>query len=226
MKTEFDDALRGMYHEYDEVRPLEEDQYRAIGSLSVATFVFGLLSFAAFFSGFLLIVPVLGLVFGMLSARKIIAMPTVMGGLRLTVTGLILSFLFGGMAVLWQYYSYYNFAPPGYTELTFDHFAAEKNDTVPGKITALDGQKVFVKGYMIPDKRQDNIEYFGLMEKNTQSIFGAGTPHPTDMIRVEIKTGQKIDYRAKMIRIGGILRVRRDYNNQNLPYTIEADIVR
>jgi len=46
------------------------------------------------------------------------------------------------------------------------------------------------------------------------------------MILVEIKTGEKIAYRAKPIRIGGTLRVRRDYTYENLPYTIEADIVR
>ena len=226
MKTEFDDALRGMYHEYDEVRPQEEDQYRAIGSLSVASFVFGLISFVAFFSGFLLIVPLLGLLFGTLSARKIIAMPTVMGGLRLTVAGMILSFLFGSMAIWWQYYSYYNFPPSGYQELTFYDFAAGSSDAVPNEIVKLDGQKVYVKGFMYPQKLQEGIVKFALVEKITPSIFAGASPHPTDMILVEIKTGQAIDYRAKPIRIGGTLRVRRDYNYDNLPYTIEADIVR
>jgi len=227
MKTEFDDALRGMYHEYDEVRPQEEDQYRAIGSLSVTTFVFGLLSFAALFSGFLLIVPVLGLLFGTLSARKIIAMPTVMGGLRLTVAGMILSFLFGCIGIWWQYYSYYNYAPPGYLERTFYDFAAGSSDAIPNEIVQLDGQKVFVRGYMYPQKLEKGIEKFALVEKLTSSSFAGAMPHPTDMILVEIKTGEKIDYRAKPIRIGGTLHVRRDYDYQEKnPYTIEADIVR
>jgi len=228
MKTEFDDALRGMYHEYDEVRPQEEDQYRAIGALSVASFVFGLLSFVALFAGFLLILPVLGLLFGTLSLRKIIAMPTIMGGLRLTVAGMILSFLFGCMGIWWQYYSFYHLTPSGYTELTFYDLAVGASDAIPNEIAALDGQKVFVKGYMLPDKRQDNIEKFGLVEKITSSVYAGPTPHPTDTIIVEIKTGQKIDYRgSKLIRIGGTLRVRRDYDYQEKhPYTIEADTVR
>jgi len=176
MKTEFDDALRGMYHEYDEVRPQEEDQYRAIGSLSVASFVFGWLSLAALFSGFLLIVPVLGLLFGILSARKIIAMPTVMGGLRLTVAGMILSFVFGCMGIWWQHYCYINYAPPGYLELTFYDFAAGNSDAVPNEIVQLDGQKVFVRGTMYPQKLEKGIEKFALVEKITSSSLPARRP--------------------------------------------------
>jgi hypothetical protein len=226
MKTEFDDALRGMYHEYDEVRPEEADQYRAIGSLSVATFVFGLLSLLSLVSGFLLLVPVLGLVFGGLSLRKIIAMPTIMGGLRLTVTGMVLSFLFGCAGLWWQHYSFYNLTPAGYRELDFFDFAAGPSGAVPKTIAELDGQKVFVKGYMYPQKLQDGIEKFALVRILTTSSFTGATPDPTDMILVEIKTGEKISYRAKPIRVGGVLRVRRDFSFEKLPYTIEADIVR
>ncbi|MCL2117560.1 MAG: DUF3299 domain-containing protein [Planctomycetaceae bacterium] len=225
MKTEFDDALRGMYHEYDEVRPQEEDQYRTIGSLSVATFGFGLLSVLSLFSGFLLLIPLLGLLFGVLSARKIIAMPTIVGGLRLTVAGMVLSFLFGCAGLGWQYYSYYHVTPPGYTELTFFDFAAGPSGAVPNEIVELDGQKVFVTGYMAPQKLQDGIEKFALVRTLTVNIH-TGQLEPTDMILVEIKTGEKISYRAKPIRIGGTLRVQRDYSHQKLPYTIEADIVR
>ena len=226
MKTEFDDALRGRFHEYDEVRPEEADQYRAIGSLSVTAFVFGLLSFLSFFSGFLLIIPVLGLVFGVLSARKIIAMPTVMGGLRLTVAGLVLSFVLGCMGIWWQYYSYYKLPPVGYTVLTFYDFAAGPSGAVPNEITNLDGQKVYVRGFMYPQKLQDGIEHFALVNKITTSAFGGPTLDPSDMILVEIKTGEKIGYSAKPISVGGTLRVRRDFSYEKLPYTIEADIVR
>ncbi|MCL2622327.1 MAG: DUF3299 domain-containing protein [Planctomycetaceae bacterium] len=226
MKTEFDDALRGMYHEYDEVRPQEEDQYRAIGSLSVTTFVFGLLSLLSLISGLLLFVPVIGLVFGVLALRKIIAMPTIVGGLRLTVAGMTLSFLFGCMGLGWQHYSYYHVTPAGYVERTFFDFAAGASGAVPNEIAALDGQKVFVKGYMYPLKLQEGIEKFALVRTLSPSIFAGATPDPTDMILVEIKTGEKIRYRTKPIRIGGTLRVRRDFNYEKLPYTIEADIVR
>ena len=226
MKTEFDDALRGMYHEYDEVRPEEADQYRAIGSLSITSFVFGLLSFLSFFSWFLLLVPVLGLLFGVLAARKIIAMPGVVGGLRLTIAGMTLSFAFGCLGLWWQYYSYHYMTPPGYTELTFIDIAAGPNGAVPKDIVALDGQNVFMTGYMYPQKLQEGIEKFGLVRTRTTSGFGGATLDPTDMVIVEIKTGEKIAYRAKPIRVGGILRVRRDFDYKNLPYTIEADIVR
>lgn len=225
MKTEFDDALRGMYHEYDEVRPQEEDQYRAIGSLSIASFAFGLLSFTSLISGMLLVVPLLGLIFGVLSARKIIAMPTIMGGLRLTVAGLVLSFVFGCLGIWWQYYSFYNVTPAGYVEINFFDLAAGDSGAIPNEIMALNDQKVFITGYMYPQKQHDNIEKFALVRTLQSSSF-AGTPDPTDMILVDIKTGQKIDYRAKPIRIGGTLKVRHNFTYDKLPYTIEADIVR
>lgn len=225
MKTEFDDALRGRYHEYDEVRPEEADQYRSIGSLSVTSFVFGLLSISSLVSGFLLFVPLLGLLFGVLSARKIIALPTIMGGLRLTVAGMILSFVFGCLGIWWQYYSYYNVTPAGYQEINFFDIATGDSGAIPNEIMALNDQKVFITGYMLPQKQQDNIDRFALVRTLHSSSF-AGTPDPTDMILVEVKTGQKLDYRAKPIRIGGTLKVRRDFSSAKLPYTIEADIVR
>ena len=226
MKTEFDDALCGMYHEYDEVRPEETDQYRAIGSLSVATFAFGLLSILSLFSGFLLIVPVLGLVFGGLSVRKIIAMPTIVGGLRLTVAGMVLSFLFGCSGIWSHYHNYYYATPLGYAEIDFYKIAPGKSGAVPNEIASLDGQKVFVEGFMYPQKLQDGIEKFALVRTLSTSSFTGATPDPTDMILVEIKTGEKISYRAKPIRIGGVLKVRRDFSYEKLPYTIEADVVR
>ena len=225
MKTEFDDALRGMHHEYDEVRPQEEDQYRAIGSLSITSFVFGLLSFTSLIFGALLVVPLLGLIFGVLSARKIIAMPTIMGGLKLTVVGIALSFVFGCVGIWWQYYSYYNITPAGYAELDFYKIAAGDSGAIPDEIMALNDKKVFIKGYIFPEKQQDNIEKFALVRTLQSSSF-AGTPDPTDMILVEIKTGQKLNYRAKPVRIGGTLKIRRNFSYEKLPYTIEADIVR
>ena len=225
MKTEFDDALRGKYHEYDEVRPEEEDQYRSIGSLSISSFAFGLLSFASLFSAFLLVVPFLGLLFGVLSARKIIAMPTIMGGLRLTIAGIALSFVFGCLGIWWQYYSYYNVTPAGYYEIDFYKIAAGDSGAVPNEIAELNDQKVFITGYMFPQKQQDNIQKFALVRTLQSSSF-AGTPDPTDMILVEVKTGQQLSYRAKPIRIGGTLKIRRNFSYEKLPYTIEADIVR
>ena len=225
MKTEFDDALRGMHHEYDEVRPQEEDQYRAIGSLSITSFVFGLLSFTSIIFGTLLIVPLLGLIFGVLSARKIIAMPTIMGGLKLTVAGMILSFVFGCVGIWSQYHNYYHATPAGYAKIDFYKIAAGDSGAIPNEIMALNDQKVFIEGHMYPQKQQDNIEKFALVRTLQSSSF-AGTPDPTDMILVEIKTGQKLDYRAKPIRIGGTLKVRRNFSYEKLPYTIEADIVR
>jgi hypothetical protein len=119
-----------------------------------------------------------------------------------------------------------NTLPAGYAELTFFDFAAGTSDAVPNGIVKFDGQKVIVKGYMYPQKNHTEIEKFALVEKFTPNLFAGTTPHPTDMIVVEIKTGQKIDYRSKPIYIGGTLRVRRDYDYGNLPYTIEADFVR
>ncbi|MDR1494139.1 MAG: hypothetical protein LBT05_15670 [Planctomycetaceae bacterium] len=236
MKTEFDDALRGMYRDYDEVHPQEEDQYRAIGSLSVFTFVFGLASALAFFSWTMLIVPVAGLVVGFLAIQKILAAPTIMGGLRLTVIGLILSFVFGVCGAFTQYYSYYYSVPAGYIPIAFvpeDDYnyptlaADRKSDAIPQEIQLLDNQRVFIQGYVHPStKEQTGLTKFALVRILNPSGFSSATLHPTDMVLVELKNGQTISYRTKPIRIGGVLHVRTNYSFENLPYMIEADVVR
>ncbi|MCL2346939.1 MAG: hypothetical protein FWC50_01630 [Planctomycetaceae bacterium] len=227
MKGEFDDALRGMYHEYDEVRPQEKDGYRAIGSLSVTAFVFGILSFLAFFSWLLLIFPLLGLIFGGRALQKIIAAPNVMGGLSLTIAGMLLSLFFGGMSLLWHYWSYYNVIPTGYTAVEFTDFAAgRERGTIPEDILALDGQRVFVTGYMFPTKKQSGFSEFALVRTLNPSTYASATPYPTDMILVRLGRDQTTSYRTSPLRVGGILHVNRDYSYENLPYIIDADFVR
>lgn len=236
MKTEFDDALRGRYRDYDEVRPQEEDQYRAIGSLSIFAFVFGLLSVLAFFSWVTLIVPVIGLIVGFLAIQKILAAPKVMGGLYLTLTGLIFSFLFGVCGCVTQYYHYYYGIPAGYIPIAFvseddtencPTLAADrKSGTVPVEIQRLDGQRVFIQGYIFSTKEQTGLTKFALVRTLNPSRFSSATPDPTDMVLIELKNGQTVSYRTKPIRIGGTLHVRTDYSFENLPYTIEADVVR
>jgi hypothetical protein len=236
MKTEFDDALRGMYRDYDEVHPQEEDQYRAIGSLSVFAFVFGLLSVLAFFSWITLIFPVAGLAVGFLAIQKILAAPKIVGGLRLTVMGLVLSFLFGVCGAFTQYYNYYYAVPAGYVPIAFvseddtnDYptLAAErKSGVIPKEIQLLNGERVFIQGYIFSTKEQTGLTKFALVRTLNPSTFSSATPDPTDMVLVELKNGQTISYRTKPIRIGGVLRVRANYSFANLPYTIEADVVR
>ena len=229
MKTEFDDALRGIYHDYDEVHGDEQTtDYKQIGTLAVCSLVIGLVSILAFFWISFLPLTVLGLVLGIIALRRILAAPEETTGLYLTSAGIAVSFLVGVGATGWQTWLYYHAAPSGYEVVNFDSMVINHNTgKVPDDILALDNRKVFIKGYMYPTNRQSGIEDFTMVRTLAHCKFCSPGTNPTDMIAVELEKGMTVNYRAnKTVSVGGILHVDPNFKSGEIPYSIEANIFR
>ena len=75
-------------------------------------------------------------------------------------------------------------------------------------VLPLDGQKIFLKGYMYPSKQTEDIKAFVLCKDNGQCCFG-GNPALTDMILVEMQNGITVNLRGrtKLTAVAGILRL-------------------
>ena len=226
-KTEFDSTLRSFRYS-DDLQPMETDDYRAIETRSIFSLILGLLSFLTMFSWWFVIVPLLGLVIGWLALQKIFTTQKEITGFKLAVLGMSLSLVFGIIGMSWHYWSYHNLIPSGYILVEFSDLAADpKTGKIPDKILELDGKNVFVPGYMFPKANMSGITEFALVRTLQRSKFDSTTSDPTETIYVRMISGQKLNYRTDLVKVGGVLRVNKDdYQTNNPPYRIDAELFR
>lgn len=132
-------------------------------------------------------------------------------GLWMAALGVLLSLagLAGGAA--WHYVAYSTELPEGYTRLDFTTDIAEKAPSPYGGVSdavrRLEGEKIFLKGYMYPDpsgKRED-LGAFVFVKDSGECCFG-GQPKLTDMIRVEMAEGAT-EYYDGLVSVAGTFSI-------------------
>ena len=228
VKTQFDDALRGIYSDHDQVNGDEQTvDYKEINTLSILSIVAAVLSVLGFFFKPLILLAAVGLLLGYLAFRKILKAPEETGGFVLATLGMGLSTVLGISAVIFQVWFYYHNAPPGYEVVAFDDMAFDKKGKVRPEILALDGKKVYITGYMFPTDRQAGIEEFQLVRLLAHCKFCSPGTNPADMIAVSLENGMSVSFRAnKIVGVGGILYVDPEFKPGEIPYSMEAVVFR
>jgi hypothetical protein len=180
--------------------------------------VFVLITAANSFAGCLLVAPIAlaGIVVSLWSQMKIRRDPDQYTGAILANLGLALSILFLLSGVTYGWYVYSTEVPPGYERISFatmkpDELQERGGVAVPPEVKALEGQKIFIKGYI----RQDSItalrgiDKFLLVRDNNQCCFGdLSKVKYYDQVSVELTGDRRIDYNQGVFRIGGILRIK------------------
>lgn len=209
---------------------------------AIASLVFGLTSFLTFFAAktslsqclMMCPIPALGIILGLSSLAKIRSLPDQLSGKGLAIGGLALSLvcLVGGVS--YASFIYATEVPDGYERTSFaemrpDEIERRGNNLIPRDIMALDGKKVFIKGYMRADStpRRHNVDNFLLVRDNQQCCFGdLSSVQFFDQILVGTLDGLTTDYSTRIFRVGGRLRI----NPKNLGrgvgypvYELEAD---
>jgi len=169
-----------------------EFAYRPVPPLAPVTLVLGILSLVALITELALPIALLGVVLGIVASRQISGSNGEFSGGWLAKTGLALCglCLVGGSA--FHAYVYATEVPEGYQRVSFVRdiarrgfsFKDGRQDYHP-EVKALDGRKIFLKGYMYPDGRLDGIRQFVLCKDSGDCCFG-GNPALTDMIFVDI----------------------------------------
>ena len=99
----------------------------------------------------------------------------------------------------------------------------------PPSAEALDGQKVFIKGFMYPGAQTADIKQFVLCRDNGSCCFG-GNPRLTDRISVTLKGPLVLDYSVRMFSVAGTFRVEPGQARDGMPgsvvYLLEADYLK
>jgi hypothetical protein len=212
-----------------------EFNYRPVPVLAPVSLALGLLSALGFLGLMAVPIGLIGVIVSLICILKLRTMRGEYGGMWLAVTGLILSFAcFTTSGSLWLY-GYQTEVPQGCRRLNFMADISKKGFIVEkGKpeqfnpdVKALDGAKVFIKGYMYPTKQMEGLKSFLLVKDNAQCCFG-GNPALTDMILVNLVPGKTVNFHSGVLTsVAGVFHCQQGSGPAGLQptYTIDGSFV-
>lgn len=208
-------------------------QYRALSMAGVFSLALGILSLPALLFASLLLIAFLGVVLGLFAIIRIARRKDELTGYRLAATGLVLSLVaFIGGSARAGYEAAYE-VPPDAKPIAFEELQPDQRYPqmpIPPSALQLDGQRIFVKGYVHPGvDRRTGIKQFILVPDMKTCCFG-GQPALTDMIQVNLKDPLRIDYSISKRKLAGTLRVsalKKPVNGlDGVYYQLDADYLK
>lgn len=214
----------------------EEAAYQAVCKSAVAAIIFGVLGLSAFLAQMFMLLPILGIIFGLLALKAIYAYPDELVGKGAAKVGLILSIVCLVASGAMHSFIYATEVPEGYRRISFAELkpssrAADPN-RYPDRAEDFDGAKVFLKGYVRPPSgKQYGLKNFIMVGDFGDCCFG-GDPAITDVVAVKIKCDDTVNYGYGLRRIGGTFKLnpgKAISHEDEIPqvyYEIEADYVR
>jgi hypothetical protein len=211
-------------------------EYRTVPSGAVAGLVLGVFSAVTILAAMnslhssllLTPIPVVGFVISLLSLSKIRRDPASYTGSKVAIAGAVCSVFFLVAGVGYGAYVHVTEVPADHTRITFqemrpDSVQERAGVIVPPEIMALDGKRVFIKGYMRPPEVRTGIDRFLLVRDNNQCCFGdISTVKYYDRIMVNLKGKLRLSYSDNLYAIGGILRIAPQNVAYGADYTVFA----
>lgn len=184
-------------------------EYRSVSKAAVVSIALLVLGLSGLVFYTLLTLAALGIVFAILALRNIRRYPDEVSGQAVATLGLLgcSTLLIGGSAM--HTYTYLTEVPDGYARISFDELQGTE-DPQTGEMMLpkqLDGQRVFVKGYVHPGvSSAGEVKKFILVPDMRTCCFG-GQPKMTDMIEVTIADAPGVRYSQRKRKLGGVLHV-------------------
>ena len=214
------------------VESSDADVFRTTSRAAVVSIALALLGLSAFLVAWLAILPLFGLVSGLIALSAIKKFPEELLGRPLAVTGIALSTVLLVLAPAYHGYIYATEVPEGYTRVSFYSLMADKGqpDVPTSESLKWNGQQVFIKGYVHPSSMSSyEAKKFVIVPDLGTCCFG-GQPPLTHMIEVSLTGDQYAhkDYRKK--RLAGKFTVNPQLKPidelQGVYYQLRADILK
>ncbi|MSR26394.1 MAG: hypothetical protein EXS06_05160 [Planctomycetaceae bacterium] len=186
------------------------DGYRSFGGVTIAAAVLALLSPLGFIDWWLLVVPVLAAVLGLVGWRDILARPDVLTGKLLAIGSMVVGGLLFAGGFWYQATVYARELPPGFERLNYAALQpgeGEPANLIPESAVKMHDRDVLLKGYMYPGKQQRGIRQFLLVRDQGDCCFG-GNPKITDRVLVQMADKQTIEYTPRLRKIAGRFSIR------------------
>ena len=208
--------------------------YRALSGAAVTSLLFGVASVVVFVSLLMAIVPILGIATGIYAIANIRRREHELTGTGLAWAGILLSAVSLVVAVVSAGVVYATEVPEGYTRVSYVLLQPEEgavDQLVPPAAHELEGEKVFIKGYLYPGRRQRGITEFLLVRDQGDCCFG-GNPRITDRIQVRLAPGLTVAYHTGLYKLAGTFHVDANPGNEAVDaggavyYYLDADHVR
>jgi hypothetical protein len=211
--------------DFDAVRTADESiSYRAVHTGAILGLVLGALTatFTLISWGstpqliFISFLNAIAAIFCLWSLATIRREPELFTGAPIAMLGLVVSVFFLVAGVGYGGYVYATEVPEGYARISFNGMKPDELDersgvAVPAEIAAMDGKKVFIKGYIRPDSvtQRIGIKEFLLVRDNNQCCFGdISSVKYYDQVDVDMTGSRTVDFRdGAVYRMGGILKV-------------------
>jgi len=202
--------------------------YRAISALGVASLVLGVLSILSILDWAWHCVAAAGIVVGWLALRRISRNPGEYTGPGFAKAGIALSCVFWAAGAGWLTYVYYTQAPPGYKPVSYAVLKlppdAPPEQRVPPAAEELDGERVYVRGYMVPGRQQSGLKRFFLSDDPGVCSFCAPKPDITQLIEVILLGDLEAEYTTRAVGVGGKLRVETGKAKNQSGDVVEDDV--
>lgn len=213
-------------HDYSDAATDESIHYRAIHTGAIVGLVISIVSSVILitasisFEDCLKVMPIalVGMIVSWRSWLTVSRNRDQYTGEWIALAGLVLSafFLVSGLS-----YGYYVFqteipvADPPYTRISFEDLRpTEQHERagklVPPEIMALNGKRVFIKGYIRPGSSpvRTGIDRFLLVRDNNQCCFGdLSKVKYYDQMAVQITSSHRVEDTLRILRMGGILEI-------------------
>ncbi len=184
------------------------EQYRALSPAAVVALIFGVLSLLALCDYWLLVVPLVGIIWSVVALRQIKARRAELTGRPLAIVGMTACVLMLPAGIGWNLWADYSQIPPGYTWISYELLQPNPKivgEIVPKSAMDLDGKKVYVKGFVQAGSQSSGIKSFVLVRDAGTCCFG-GNPKITDRIVVMLNSASLI-YTKNVAHVSGVFRV-------------------
>lgn len=200
----------------------EEFNYRPMSLVAVLAFVFSLLSLATMFLWFLIPLGVVSAVLAVVALLRIRSARGEFKGMKLASTAAFLSVLAIAGGVGYQVYAYQSEVLDGYERVSFSRDISSKPFvTIEGQqmphpdLMAMEGKKIFVKGFMYPTGKVFDLKSFLLVKDSDQCCFG-GEPKLWDMLGVYMKGAELANFYSGRVSVSGTFRLNREFKGGKL----------
>jgi len=206
-------------------------RYRAISLWAVLSVACGVASAAMIIFRLLAVpLPLAAIYFGLKALGQIDRLPEEYTGRWLAKMGIGLGAGLGIVLSGWLLF-FGSEVPHGYQVLDWADLEpdASKHEAVPPAAMALGDPdkkiKVYVRGYIVPGRRQVQLTEFSICRTSDQCRFVNKLGYrPTDLIHIELTGDRTIDYTTHQVGLGGVFRVDPECPN-GTPYHIKADYI-
>ncbi|MCY2976826.1 MAG: DUF4190 domain-containing protein [Planctomycetota bacterium] len=210
----------------------DDSIYKAVSRAAIASLVLGVLATLSVWFVPLILLPIVGLILGIVGIKNIREFPGELTGTTLACLAIAVNALFLIGSPSLHTYTYLTEVPEGYIRSSFSELKSDAYgyDYPPPSALELNGKNVFLKGYIHPTSIVSGAAQKFILVPDLGTCCFGGQPKLTHMIEVTLSGDNFARYAQRQVKIAGTLHVDTQLKPiadlQGVYYQMDADIYR